>query len=72
MSLRINSEVPNFVAQTTVGEIDRSCKWIGLSVDPVTRQGEWSKAKAAYPESFKTLQPYLSAVAQPKQALCLD
>lgn len=81
MSLRINSEAPNFVAQTTKGEIDfhqwigdgwailfshpkdftpvcttelgymaklepeftkRNCKLIGLSVDPVTRHGEWA------------------------------
>ncbi len=82
MSLRINSEAPNFVAQTTKGEIDfhqfigdgwailfshpkdftpvcttelgymaklepeftkRNCKLIGLSVDPVTRHGEWAQ-----------------------------
>jgi alkyl hydroperoxide reductase subunit AhpC len=95
MSLRINSEAPNFVAQTTKGEIDfhqwigdgwailfshpkdftpvcttelgymaklepeftkRNCKLIGLSVDPVTRHGEWAAdieetqgAKVNYP-----------------------
>jgi len=95
MSLRINSEAPNFVAATTKGEIDfhqwigdgwailfshpkdftpvcttelgymaklepeftkRNCKLIGLSVDPVERHGAWAAdieetqgAKVNYP-----------------------
>jgi alkyl hydroperoxide reductase subunit AhpC len=82
MSLRINSEAPNFTAETTQGQIDfhewigdswailfshpkdftpvcttelgylaglkpefdkRSCKIIGLSVDPVSEHKRWSK-----------------------------
>ncbi len=59
MSLRINSEAPNFIAETTQGTINFH-EWI---IPPSVSE---EQAKQKYPAGWRTLKPYLRVVAQPK------